>query len=222
MSKVKICGLTGAEDIVAVNHVLPDYIGFVFAKSRRMVDARTAAVLKEKLEPKIKAVGVFVNEDISVISEMHQNGIIDLVQLHGDEDDGYIKRLKNNCGCEVIKAVGIGKRSKGTVPALDISSAGTVPLLGTPFHVQPDYLLFDTLSTQRGGTGKTFDWRLLKGYSGLPYFLAGGLSLENVGCAIDLLAPFCLDVSSGVETDGIKDAAKIEKFVDAVRRKNDE
>ena len=207
MSKIKICGLTRLEDITAVNRVLPDYTGFVFAQSKRRIAAKTAAALKEKLMPDIKAVGVFVNEDIAVISEIYINGIIDLVQLHGDEDDEYIKRLKNTCGCKVIKSIGVGNSVAGQLP---------------PLPIEPDYLLFDTLSVQRGGTGKTFDWNLLKEYNGLPYFLAGGLSLENIDNAIELLAPFCLDVSSGVETDGTKEAAKIEKFVNAVRRKKDD
>jgi len=203
MNKVKICGLFRAEDITAVNNILPDYIGFVFTQSRRIVDVETAAALKKKLDPRIKAVGVFVNEDIAVVCEIYRNGIIDLVQLHGDEDDRYIKQLKNVCDCQIIKAVCIGD-------------------MLPPLPVEPDYLLFDTLSTQRGGIGRAFDWNILKEYRGLPYFLAGGLSPDNVADAIGLLSPFCTDVSSGVETDGIKDAAKIEKFVNMTRRKPNE
>ena len=198
MSKVKICGLSRMEDIEAVNCVLPDFIGFVFAPSRRKVDMETAAKLKEKLDPRIQAVGVFVNENISTVTKICQSKIIDLVQLHGDEDDPYIKRFRENCGCPVIKAFGVG------------NSLPTWP-------IEPHYLLFDTLSKQRGGGGRAFDWNVLREYRGMPFFLAGGLSIENVVDAIQLLAPFCVDVSSGVETDGIKDAAKIEKFVLGVR-----
>jgi len=198
VSKVKICGLSRMEDIEAINRVLPDFIGLVFAPSRRRVDIKTAAKMKEKLDPRIKAVGVFVNEDASIISEMYQNGIIDMAQLHGDENDAYIRQLKESCGCRVIKAVGVGD---------------TLPLLPT----EPDYLLFDTLSDQRGGIGRAFDWNVLKKYRGRPFFLAGGLSMENVVDSIHQLAPFCVDVSSGVETDGIKDARKIERFVYLVR-----
>ena len=143
VSKVKICGLSRKEDVEAVNRALPDYIGFVFAQSRRRVDIKIAAILKEKLDPRIKAVGVFVNEDISTISEIHKNGIIDLIQLHGDEDDSYIKRLRGGCDCNIIKAVGVGD---------------TLPLL----PIEPNYLLFDTISEKRGGAGRAFDWNLLK------------------------------------------------------------
>jgi len=203
VSKVKICGLSREEDIEAINRALPDYIGFVFAPSRRRVDMKTAAMLKNKLAPRIETVGVFVNEDIRAIAEVYQNGIIDLVQLHGDEDDSYIRRLKDTCGCRVIKAVGV---------------SDALPLL----PVEPDHLLFDTLSEQRGGSGRPFDWNVLKEYRGLPFFLSGGLSIVNVAASIHMLAPFCVDVSSGVETNGIKDAGKICKFVDLVRRDQNE
>jgi Phosphoribosylanthranilate isomerase len=203
MSRIKICGLRQIEDIEAVNRVLPDYIGFIFAPSRRRIDMATAAVLKENLDCKIKSIGVFVNEDISIISEIVQKNIIDLIQLHGDEDDLYIERLKEVCGCPVIKSVGIGN----TLPSLPNKA---------------DYLLFDTISEQRGGVGKAFDWSILKEYNDIPYFLAGGLSIENVSDAINLLSPFCVDVSSGVETYGMKDIWKIEEFVHLVRRKNNE
>ena len=198
MSKVKICGLSREKDIEAVNRALPDYIGFVFAPSWRRVDVKTAALLKEKLDPRIEAVGVFVNESIENVADIFKAGIIGLAQLHGDEDGGYVRRLKNYCGCPVIKAVGVGS-------AL------------SPLPVGPDYLLFDTLSEQRGGAGKPFDWSTIKNYRGLPYFLSGGLSARNVVDAIRLLSPYCVDVSSGVETDGMKDAYKIEEFVYAVR-----
>jgi len=198
LSKIKICGLSRIVDIEAVNQVLPDFIGFVFAPSRRRVDVKTATMLKEKLDSCIKAVGVFVNEEIGSIAKLYQNGVIDMVQLHGDENDEYIKRLKENCGCCVIKAVGVGS-------------------LLPPLPLEADYLLFDTLSLARGGVGIPFDWSILKGYSGLPYFLAGGLSIENIADALNILSPYCVDVSSGVETDGVKDAEKIEKIVCFIR-----
>jgi len=195
---VKICGLRRAEDIEAVNHALPDYIGFVFAPSRRRVDMKTADALKGKLDPKIEVVGVFVNEGIEYVSGLYKAGIIDLAQLHGDEGEGYIMRLKDICGCRVVKAVGIGD---------------ALP----PLPAGPDYLLFDKLSSQRGGAGSCFDWNALLGYEGPPFFLAGGLTCDNVRESIRLLAPFCVDVSSGVETGGEKDAGKIERFVNLGR-----
>ena len=199
MSRVKICGLTRKEDIDAVNQVLPDYIGFVFAPSRRRVDIKAAAILKEKLDPRINAVGVFVNENISVILEIVRNRVVDLIQLHGDEDDSYARQLKETCNCPVIKAVGVSD----ALPSLPVS---------------PDYFLFDTISEQRGGVGRSFNWRILKKYHGIPYFLAGGLSVENVADAIRLLSPFCVDVSSGVETNGFKDPGKINRFVQTLRK----
>jgi len=198
VSKVKICGLSRPCDIDAVNGEGPDYIGFVFAKSRRRVDRKTAAMLREKLDPRIKAVGVFVNETVEAVAELVQSGIIDLAQLHGDEDGAYIKRLKERCGCAVIKAVGVG---------------GALP----PLPAEPDYLLFDTLSVPRGGVGKAFDWDVLSGYQGLPYFLAGGLSIDNVSEALKRLSPYCVDVSSGVETDGFKDPLKIKRLIETIR-----
>lgn len=198
MSKVKICGLCRAEDIAAVNIALPDYVGFVFACSRRRVDKRTAAELRKRLDHRIKTVGVFVNNDAELISRLFRDGVINLAQLHGDEDENYIKSLKKSCNCPVIKAIGVGT----TLPALPKNT---------------DYLLFDTLSVQRGGTGESFDWSLLKGVALSQFFLAGGLTVWNVSEAISTLTPYCVDVSSGVETDGIKDADKIYEFVRAVR-----
>jgi phosphoribosylanthranilate isomerase len=199
MSKVKICGLSRVEDIIAVNRALPDFIGFVLAPSRRRVDIQTAAMLKKKLDPRIEAVGVFVNEDIGTVIQAFNDGIIDMVQLHGDEDEGYVKKLKESCGCPVIKAVGVGD---------------ALP----PLPSEPDYLLFDTLSTGRGGAGKAFDWNLLLDYRERPYFVAGGLAVDTVTSVIGLLSPFCVDVSSGVETNGVKDEKKMDQFVNTVRR----
>jgi phosphoribosylanthranilate isomerase len=198
MSRIKICGLSRIEDIIIVNRVLPDYIGFVFAPSIRQIDGRTAAMLKEQLDSRIKAVGVFVNHDIGVVAGLYQSGVIDLVQLHGDEDDSYITRLKERCGCPVIKSISVGD----TLPPL-------------PQNVE--YYLFDTLSGKRGGTGEAFDWNVLRTYSGLPYFLAGGLNIANIPEAIHKLSPFCIDVSSGAETEGKKDTDKIHQIVRLVR-----
>jgi phosphoribosylanthranilate isomerase len=198
VTKVKICGLSRIEDIHAVNSLLPDYIGFVFAESRRQVNEKKASVLKDELDSRIKAVGVFVNEDIQRVERLYGDGIIDAVQLHGDEDADYIRRLKEDCGCTIIKTVAVGN---------------TMP----PEPEGPDYILFDTLSEQRGGTGKLFDWNIIGGYRGLPYFLAGGLKASNVQDAVRTLSPYCMDVSGGVETNGLKDAAKIEEFIKLVR-----
>ena len=197
-AKVKICGMMRPEDIEAANVYKPDFIGFVMAESRRRVSTEEAAELKKLLSPEIKAVGVFVNEEPEIAADIYNRGIIDIVQLHGDEDDEYTARLKSICGCEVIKAVPVG------------DSLPELPLM-------PDYLLFDSLSAERGGTGKAFDWDILKDYRGKPFFLAGGLSSENVREALGRLAPYCADVSSGVDTDRIKDPQKIKNFINAIR-----
>ena len=198
MTKVKICGLSRTEDAKAVNCSLPDYCGFVFAESSRRVDADTAAKLKKELDSSIEAVGVFVNEDIEVISKLYSRGTIDMVQLHGDEDALYIERLKDSCGCRVIKSIAVGD---------------TVP----PIPDGPEYLLFDSMSVRRGGTGRTFDWNIIKDFAGTPYFLAGGLDSANVRDAVRSLSPYCVDVSGGVETDGKKDAGKIEDLIRVVK-----
>ena len=231
---IKICGIRRAEDIEAVNRVLPDYIGFVFAKSRRQIEAKTAAMLKEKLDDRIEAVGVFVNQEISLISSLYKKGIIDIAQLHGDEDEEYIAELKETCGCRVIRSVGLPVQAESvgghesvynlqfTVYSLQCTvSGGQCTGAGArgpgDGRVLADYVLFDTASEQRGGTGKVFDWKRLKGYRGPPFFLAGGLTAMNVVEAVRGLAPFAVDVSSGVETDGSKDEGKIIEFVKTVR-----
>ncbi|MCL2764170.1 MAG: phosphoribosylanthranilate isomerase [Treponema sp.] len=205
MSRVKICGLMRMEDILAVNSALPDYIGFVFAPGRRQISIETASVLKKNLDQNILAVGVFVNQQIEVISNLYNDGIIDIAQLHGDEDSNYIKRLKTLCPCPVIKAVGI----KDSLPEYARHPPAD--------FIYNDYYLFDTLSAQRGGTGKTFNWSALKNYKGLPFFLAGGLNTANIPRVISSLNPFCIDVSSGAETDGKKDKYKISEITELVK-----
>lgn len=199
MSKVKLCGLRRMEDIEAANRCRPDYIGFVFAKSRRQVDAETAATLRAALDAGIAPVGVFVNQEPAYIADLITRGIIDIAQLHGEEDEAYIQTLRSLCNCPIIKALGVGK-SVPTVPA------------------GADYALFDSLSVQRGGTGARFQWALLEDEQDKDYFLAGGLDCGNVAQAVETLAPYCVDVSSGVETDGWKDSAKMQRFVELVRR----
>lgn len=199
MSKVKICGLRRMEDIEAANRCKPDYVGFVFAKSRRQVDVGTATRLRIALDKDITAVGVFVNQEPIFIADLVKCGIIDIAQLHGEEDEAYIQTLRSLCPCPIIKALGVGD---------------TIP----PVPEDVDYALFDTLSTQRGGTGERFQWNILNNYNRKKYFLAGGLNCSNVTEAMNELSPYCLDVSSGVETDGFKDSEKMQCFVDIVRR----
>ena len=199
MTKIKICGLTRTEDIEMVNEFLPDYIGFVFAKSRRQVSAEQAKELKNKLRPAIKAVGVFVNEKPENIAEIANQGIIDLIQIHGDEDAAYCAQLRKLTQAPIIKVVRV---------QVEDDLAGIE-------EFDCDYYLFDTLSSKEyGGTGKAFDHSLLYNKEiKKPFFVAGGLNQDNVAAVIEVIKPFGVDTSGGVETDGIKDANKIKEFI---------
>ncbi len=198
VTKIKMCGLTRPCDIEAVNRIKPEFVGFVFAKrSKRYVTPEKAAELKKLLDPSIKAVGVFTDPSIPELEALVSHGIIDLIQLHGNESEGFIREVKDYCKCPVIKAFKI--RSKEDINLAEQCSA--------------DHILLDS----GAGTGVTFNWELLKDIK-RPYFLAGGLSPENAEEAVNTLHPFCLDVSSGLETDGFKDKTKMEAFAKAVRK----
>ena len=199
MTKIKICGLTRTEDIEMVNEFLPDYIGFVFAKSRRQVSAEQAKELKNKLRPAIKAVGVFVNEKPENIAEIANQGIIDLIQIHGDEDAAYCAQLRKLTQAPIIKVVRVEREDD---------------LAGIE-EFDCDYYLFDTLSSKEyGGTGKAFDHSILHNKEiKKPFFVAGGLNQNNVAAAIEATKPFGVDTSGGVETDGVKDINKIKEFI---------
>lgn len=198
MTKIKLCGLSGIEEIEAANELKPEYIGFVFApKSRRYVTPEKAAELKKQLSGEIQAAGVFVNEAVEKIAELLNDNIIDIAQLHGDEDEAYIRRLRQLTGKPVIKAFQV-KSEK------EIADVG---------QCSADYILLDS----GAGTGTVFDWNILKKID-RPYFLAGGLSAGNVGKAVRELHPFAVDVSSGIETDRRKDKEKMAAFVAAVRK----
>lgn len=196
MTKIKLCGIKSEDDIKVINEVLPDYIGFVFAgKSKRYISFDTANTLKSKLDNRVKAVGVFVNEDIENIAYLVKNKIIDIVQLHGNEDESYINILKTKINVPIIYAYQIKSKA-------DIKSAKN----------DSDFILLDA----GAGCGETFDEALLEDFDN-EYFLAGGLSIDNIKEKIIKLHPFGVDVSSGIETEGKKDAAKIRKFVSLVR-----
>ena len=198
MTKIKLCGLTRPCDIEYVNELLPEYIGFVFApKSRRYISPEKAEVLREHLDDRITPMGVFVDEKIEVIADLIKRKIIDIVQLHGNESEQYIEDLRRVIDCPVIKAFRI--ESEADIVSANNSSA--------------DYVLLDS----GGGTGKVFDHSLLKDIA-RPYFLAGGLTPENVETAVKQLAPFAVDASTSLETDGFKDKIKMTAFVNAVRK----
>ena len=195
--KIKICGLFRDIDIDYVNEAMPDYIGFVFAKSRRQVSKEWAATMRSRLRSEITPVGVFVNESLANVAKLLNENIIDLAQLHGDENEPYIQELKSLTYKPIIKAVRVLSQD-------DIEAAQ---------HTTADFLLFDN---GPGGTGKSFNWSLV-GKVKNPFFLAGGLKVDNIEQAIakTTTRPYAVDLSSGVETDGIKDRAKI---IEIVRR----
>ncbi|HCF71527.1 MAG TPA: N-(5'-phosphoribosyl)anthranilate isomerase [Syntrophomonas sp.] len=201
MTKIKICGLTRQEDVESVNRWLPDYTGFVFSPSRRQVTPEQAGRLKAELDPRIKAVGVFVNEPVSLTVKLCRAGVIDAVQLHGDESETYIRKLKDQINCPLIKAV----RVQNTEQVLQ---AGKLSV---------DLLLLDTYQKgQYGGSGKTFDYELIPNLQ-KRYFLAGGLKNSNIVQAIRKCKPYGVDISSGVETDSLKDDDKIREIICTVR-----
>lgn len=201
-------------DIEYANRVKPDFVGFIFANTRRKISAAQAKQFREALDAEIPAVGVFVNEDISVITSLVQNGCIDLIQLHGEEDADYIRRLREVCDVPVIKAVKVQTVEQ-------IRQAAALPV---------DYLLLDTYRKGvLGGTGEAFDWELLREAKaaagdtaegelfGKPYFLAGGLHAGNLREAAEL-GSYGLDISSGIETDGSKDFTKMVEVMELVRK----
>lgn len=199
MVKVKICGLRRPEDIEAANVAKPDYVGFIFVpETKRYVEPIQAAQFRKDLAGDIQTVGVFVNARIEKIVAICKAGIIDVIQLHGEEDATYIDQLKGQVDQEIIKSVAVGD---------DLVVAPN----------QADYLLFDSLSPSRGGSGKIFDWKMVSAYQEKPFFLAGGLGVENIEEALKVVRPYAVDASSSLETDGVKDPVKMQEFVAKIR-----
>lgn len=198
MTRTKFCGLSYTCDIEAANQLTPEYIGFVFApKSKRYITPEKAAELKKLLSGDIQAVGVFVNEDPQRVASLLNGGVIDIAQLHGSEDEGYIRQLRTLARKPIIQAFCI--KNQWDIAAAEQSTA--------------DYVLLDS----GAGTGTVFDWNLIRNMK-RPYFLAGGLSPENVEAAIKYLNPYAVDVSSGIEKGGRKDKCKMAEFIAAVRK----
>lgn len=213
MQKIKLCGMMKPCDIEYANRVKPDFVGFIFANTRRKISAAQAKQFREALDAEIPAVGVFVNEDISVIISLVQDGCIDMIQLHGEEDADYIRCLREVCDVPVIKAVKVQ----------------TVEQIRQTAALPVDYLLLDTYRKGvLGGTGEAFDWELLREAKaaagdaaegelfGKPYFLAGGLHAGNLREAA-ALGSYGLDISSGIETDGSKDFTKMVEVMKLLR-----
>lgn len=198
MTKIKLCGLSRICDIEAANVLRPEYVGFVFApKSRRFVTTEQAEELRRHLAPEIRAVGVFVKEKPETVAGLLNRSVIDIAQLHGDEDEDDVRRLRMLTDKPLIKAFQI--KTEHDVENAQKSMA--------------DYILLDS----GAGTGTVFDWELIQNIK-RPYFLAGGLMPGNVESAVRRLHPYAVDVSSGIETDGLKDKGKMAEFVAAVRK----
>ena len=255
MSRIKICGLKRIEDVYTVNEFKPDYVGFVFAATKRFVSDESAAIMKAALNSDIPAVGVFVNEPIAHIVKLVREKSIDIIQLHGQEDLNYVNQLRE----ELTKEV--GSQDKGETSRIPLIKVVRIDVTMDEKHAtekladekladektvnenvyaawkekqteinrklileakkcEPEYLLFDSkVKGIPGGSGQTFNVETLPDDEeiGLPYFLAGGIDLSNVADLIALKSPFGIDVSSAVETDGLKDAEKIKAMIEAVR-----
>ena len=195
MPFIKICGIYRIEDTEYVNKYRPDYFGMIinFKKSHRNVSGDLAKKIRAHISSDIRAVGVFVNEDTDLIEELLNDNIIDIVQLHGDEKEETIIRLRENTGKPVWKAFKIRNRE-------EIEKAKASPA---------DLILLDN----GYGTGKTFDWSLIENIK-RPFALAGGIDIRNMDEAIKRIHPYLIDISSGVETDGIKDPVKIREAIE--------
>ena len=187
MVKIKICGLKRLEDIEIVNKYKPDYIGFVFADSKRKVSHDLAFEMKNNLASNIVSVGVFVDADIDEIVELFDMGVIEIAQLHGLESEDYIRNLKENTNYELK-----------IINAIEMSD-------------ETDLVEYeDSLSD-------TFDWSLIRKDLTKDFFLAGGINISNVNSAIEEFNPFAVDLSSSLETDGFKDENKIKEIMEVIR-----
>lgn len=205
--KIKTCGLFREEDINYANELKPDYIGFVFAESKRKVGVEKAYNLKKKLDKEIKSVGVFVNDNLDFILNLIREKIIDIIQLHGNEDNDFLDNLKTKTNSKIIKFIPV-ENADSILNSLNIIS---------------NFILLDNL---KGGVGKTFDWNYLKEAFELnkkfievfnkKYFLAGGLNKENINEALKF-NPYCVDLSGGLETDGIKDFEKMKYIINITK-----
>ena len=198
MVKIKICGIKRLEDIEIVNRYNPDYIGFVFADSKRKVSHDLAKELRNNLDSDIIPVGVFVDSPQDEILKLFDEGIIEIAQLHGSESEQYILDLKKKTDGELktINAIEMTQE----VDLLEYNDSNS------------DYLLLDSGK----GSGKTFDWSLIRKDIKKEFFLAGGLNSKNVTQAIDEFNPYAIDLSSSLETDGFKDENKIKEIMEVI------
>ena len=198
MVKIKICGIKRLEDIEMVNRYKPDYIGFVFADSKRKVSHDLAKELRNNLDSDIIPVGVFVDSPQVEILKLFDDRIIEIAQLHGSESEQYILDLKKKTNGElkIINAIEMTQE----IDLLEYNDSSS------------DYLLLDSGK----GSGKTFDWSLIRKDIKKEFFLAGGLNSENVAPAINEFNPYAIDLSSSLETDGFKDENKIKEIMEVI------
>lgn len=243
MSKVKVCGLRREEDIEAVNLCKPDCVGFVFANTRRFVSDELAKALKEKLDPDIPAAGVFVNEPMEHIEKLVTSGTIDIVQLHGSEDEAYVDRLRRALpvGVPIWKAIRVEvdlmKFDVDAKDAEEISSSltleeerfryasaivqlnGEIKQLMAKNHFADCFLFDSKVKGIPGGSGQNFDLASLPTDEeiGKFYFLAGGVGFHNIERILRQRNPYGVDISTALETDGYKDPEKIERMVHIIR-----
>ncbi len=198
MVKIKICGLKRLEDIDIVNKYKPDYIGFVFADSKRKVSHELASEMKKNLSSDIVSVGVFVDAEIDEIIDLFNRDVIEVAQLHGQENEEYIGSLKERTGgkIKIINAIEMDDDKD---------------LLGYESSIA-DFLLLDSGK----GSGKTFDWNLIRKDLNKEFFLAGGIDVSNISNAINEIGPYAIDLSSSLETDGFKDESKIKEIMEAI------
>lgn len=197
--KIKICGLKSLDDIEIINKVNIDYAGLIFAKkSKRKVDINLAFKMKERINKKIKVVGVFQDQEIDEIIEI--SNILDIIQLHGNEDSVFIKKVKEKTNKKVIKAYRADDKLKENIE-----------------NSLADYILIDSDNKNSfGGTGQTFEWKIIP-KTDKKIFLAGGLNILNIENAIKTVNPYCVDINSSVETDEKKDEKKIFEIVQLIR-----
>ncbi|WP_411677456.1 phosphoribosylanthranilate isomerase [Caproicibacter sp.] len=205
--KIKFCGIRRPEDVAYMNEFRPDYVGFVFAGAKRRVTPEKAAALAGLLDAGIRKVGVFVDEPPENIARTAKLAGLDVVQLHGSETAQGIERLR-----DLLPEAEIWK-------AVRVENSGSIP------HAQrlgADMLLLDSFSvTEQGGTGKTADLNLIrKANLSSPFFLAGGLNSGNIGPIVREFSPYGVDVSSGIETGGVKDRRKIEQIMRILRKES--
>lgn len=201
--KLKLCGIRRIEDVEMINSVLPDYIGFIFyRKSKRYVDPESARILEISLKKSISPVGVFVNETAENIAHIAEKVRLKAVQLHGDEDEEYISSLRRLYNGEIWKAVRV-KCTDDVKRAEELSA---------------DMLLYDSFSSDAyGGTGKRANLSaIISAKPNKPFFLAGGIDAENIGEILARIKPYGIDLSGGIEVNGVKNRIRLMEFIDKI------